>query len=73
MTLTKKQLVDLYRIMLRIRDFEEKIEELVMTAAIGGFVHLSVGQEAVAAGVCASLTDEDYITSTHRGHGHMIA
>ncbi len=73
MSLTKKQMVDLYTIMLRIRDFEEKIEELVMTATIGGFVHLSVGQEAVAAGVCATLTDEDYITSTHRGHGHVIA
>jgi pyruvate dehydrogenase E1 component alpha subunit len=72
MSLTKKQMVDLYTVMLRIRNFEEKIEELVMTAAIGGFVHLSVGQEAVAAGVCATLTDQDYITSTHRGHGHVI-
>jgi len=73
MSLTKKKMVDLYTVMLRIRNFEEKIEELVMTATIGGFVHLYVGQEAVATGVCATLTDADYITSTHRGHGHMIA
>jgi len=73
MSLTKQKMVDLYTVMLRIRNFEEKIEELVMTAAIGGFVHLYVGQEAVAAGVCATLTDADYITSTHRGHGHLIA
>ena len=73
MNLTKKKMVDLYTIMLRIRSFEEKIEELVMTAKIGGFVHLYVGQEAVATGVCATLTDADYITSTHRGHGHLIA
>jgi pyruvate dehydrogenase E1 component alpha subunit len=73
MSLTKKKMVELYTIMLRIRNFEEKIEELVMTATIGGFVHLYVGQEAVATGVCATLTDADYITSTHRGHGHLIA
>lgn len=73
MSLTKKKMVDLYTIMLRIRNFEEKIEELVMTATISGFVHLYVGQEAVATGVCATLTDADYITSTHRGHGHLIA
>jgi pyruvate dehydrogenase E1 component alpha subunit len=73
MSLTSKRMIDLYTVMLRIRFFEEKIEELVMTATIGGFVHLSVGQEAVAAGVCAALRDADYITSTHRGHGHMIA
>jgi energy-coupling factor transporter ATP-binding protein EcfA2 len=73
MSLTKKKMVELYTTMLRIRSFEEKIEELVMTAMIGGFVHLYVGQEAVATGVCATLTDADYITSTHRGHGHLIA
>ena len=66
-------MVDLYTVMLRIRNFEEKIEELVFSAVIGGFVHLYVGQEAVAAGVCATLRDADTITSTHRGHGHMIA
>jgi acetoin:2,6-dichlorophenolindophenol oxidoreductase subunit alpha len=73
MSLTKKRMVDLYTIMLRIRSFEEKIEELVASATIGGFVHLYVGQEAVATGVCATLRDTDYITSTHRGHGHLIA
>jgi len=73
MRLTNKKMTDMYKTMLRIRRFEEKIEELVLLARISGFVHLSIGQEAVAVGVCATLKDADSITSTHRGHGHVIA
>lgn len=65
--------LDLYRTMVRIRRFEEKTESLFLAGRLPGFVHLSIGQEAVAAGVCAHLAPEDYITSTHRGHGHAIA
>jgi len=73
MELTNEKLVDMYKTMLKIRMFEEKLEELVTTAVISGFVHLYIGQEAVAAGVCAVLNDTDYIGTTHRGHGHIIA
>jgi len=63
----------MYRTIVRIRRFEERAEALFQGGKLPGFVHLSIGQEAVAAGVCAQLTREDYITSTHRGHGHAIA
>jgi acetoin:2,6-dichlorophenolindophenol oxidoreductase subunit alpha len=59
--------------MLRIRRFEEQTEELYRAGELPGFVHLSIGQEACAAGACAALRRDDYITSTHRGHGHCIA
>lgn len=65
--------LDICRTMVRIRRFEEKTESLFLAGRLPGFVHLSIGQEAVAAGVCAHLAPEDYITSTHRGHGHAIA
>ncbi len=67
------RLLELYRTMLRIRMFEERVRELYAAGRIPGFVHLSVGQEAVAAGVAAALRDDDYMFSTHRGHGHFIA
>lgn len=73
MSITNDQMINVYSTMLRIRRFEEKIEELVASARIGGFVHLYIGEEAIAAGVCATLRNTDYITSTHRGHGHLIA
>lgn len=73
MTVTKETMIHLLGTMLKIRRFEEKLEELVMAARISGFVHLYIGQEAVAAGVCAHLRTSDIITSTHRGHGHLIA
>jgi acetoin:2,6-dichlorophenolindophenol oxidoreductase subunit alpha len=73
MEISKEQTINMYEPMVRIRRFEEKIEELVNSAIIGGFVHLYIGEEAVAAGVCANLKVTDYITSTHRGHGHLIA
>jgi TPP-dependent pyruvate/acetoin dehydrogenase alpha subunit len=63
----------LYRTMLTIRLFEERVAREFRTGEIPGFVHMYVGEEAVAAGVCANLDDADYITSTHRGHGHCIA
>jgi len=66
-------LVHMYTTMARIRAFEEKAEELFLAGKIPGFVHLYVGEEAVASGVCASLDRSDYIVSTHRGHGHCIA
>lgn len=59
--------------MLLIRAFEEKAEELYGLGRVHGTMHLSIGQEAVAVGVCAALRPDDYILSTHRGHGHCIA
>lgn len=63
----------LYRLMATIRAFEEQVNELYTTRRTPGLAHLYVGQEAVAVGVCAALRPEDYITSTHRGHGHCLA
>lgn len=65
--------LDLYRTMRTIRQFETTAGELFAAGKLPGFIHLSIGQEAVAAGVCAALDDADYITTTHRGHGHCIA
>jgi TPP-dependent pyruvate/acetoin dehydrogenase alpha subunit len=65
--------VDLFRTMLRIRMFEERVGDLFTANRLHGAVHLCLGQEAVAAGACAALRADDYITSTHRGHGHCIA
>ena len=62
-----------YERMAKIREFEEKANELYMKALMPGLTHLYSGQEAVAVGVCEALTREDYITSTHRGHGHCLA
>jgi pyruvate dehydrogenase E1 component alpha subunit len=59
--------------MVSIRLFEEKVGELFLAGELPGFVHLYVGEEAIAVGVCANLNNQDYITSTHRGHGHCIA
>lgn len=63
----------MYKDMLRIRFFEDKVNELVRKGELFGFYHLYTGQEAVAVGVCSALNQDDYITSTHRGHGHVIA
>lgn len=73
MFLTHEKMIELYKNMVTIRRFEEKVSELFAKGAIPGFVHLYIGQEAVAVGVCANLRKEDYIVSTHRGHGHCIA
>jgi pyruvate dehydrogenase E1 component alpha subunit len=63
----------MYRQMLTIRFFEEKVFELYGQNLVPGTIHLYAGEEAVAVGVCANLRRDDYITSTHRGHGHCIA
>ena len=63
----------LYKEMLRIRRFEETVRDLSMAGRIPGFFHLYVGEEAIAVGICANLHKDDYITSTHRGHGHLLA
>src|SRR5438445_8792878 len=59
--------------MLKIRLFEESVNELYTSARMPGLAHLYIGEEAVAVGVCQALRDDDYITSTHRGHGHCLA
>ena len=66
-------LLSLYRRMMRIRVFEEKVQELHKLGRLPGFVHVYLGEEAVAVGACSVLRDTDHITSTHRGHGHCIA
>ena len=63
----------MYQQMARIRAFEEKVNELYTSALMPGLAHLYIGQEAIAVGVCEALKIEDYITSTHRGHGHCLA
>ncbi len=65
--------ITLLKTMIRIRTFEERVRELFSAGRLPGFVHLSIGQEAVAAGACCALNPDDYVLSTHRGHGHMIA
>jgi TPP-dependent pyruvate/acetoin dehydrogenase alpha subunit len=70
---SKAALIGLYERMLLIRRFEERVADLFAKGKLPGFVHLYIGQEAVAVGVCSVLRDEDFITSTHRGHGHTIA
>ena len=66
-------LLDLYSRMLRIRLVEERLAQVQSEGELPGPVHLYIGQEAVAVGVCAHLTDADWIASTHRGHGHFLA
>lgn len=73
MALNKEQMLDLYRQMRTIREFEETVANFFSQGQIPGFVHLYIGEEAVATGVCANLEKQDYIASTHRGHGHAIA
>ncbi len=63
----------LYRQMVRIRLFEEQVNELYTRALMPGLAHLYIGEEAVAVGICEALTKKDYVTSTHRGHGHCLA
>lgn len=71
--LEKTQAVSLYQTMLTIRQFELRVSSCFAKGQVQGFVHLCAGQEATAAGVCANLKPEDYISGTHRGHGHIIA
>ncbi len=71
-TQTERELKILAR-MVRIRLFEEQLQQLFSKGQLPGFVHLYVGEEAIAVGACSVLRDDDKITSTHRGHGHLIA
>jgi pyruvate dehydrogenase E1 component alpha subunit len=71
--LTPDQLHQILHTMYRIRAFEEMVDQLFMRGLVHGTTHLSIGQEAVPAGAIAALRPDDYITSTHRGHGHCIA
>jgi pyruvate dehydrogenase E1 component alpha subunit len=71
--ITKEQICLMLKQMLTIRLFEEKVVELYRKGQIPGFAHVSMGQEAVPVGVCTALRADDYITSTHRGHGHCLA
>ncbi|MDU3105051.1 MAG: thiamine pyrophosphate-dependent dehydrogenase E1 component subunit alpha [Staphylococcus epidermidis] len=73
MKMEKEQAHWIYKTMNEIRFFEEKVHKIFSDGRIPGFVHLYVGEEAVATGVMSQLSDDDYITSTHRGHGHAIA
>ena len=70
---SKEKLLGFYRTMVRIRDFEETAADCFMKGMLAGNIHLSIGQEAVAAGACAAMEKEDFMTTTHRGHGHCIA
>lgn len=65
--------VKMYRDMLRLRCFEENVKDLFAANELPGFVHLYIGEEAIAVGACSATTKEDYLTSTHRGHGHVLA
>ncbi|MGI8539725.1 MAG: thiamine pyrophosphate-dependent dehydrogenase E1 component subunit alpha, partial [Rubrobacteraceae bacterium] len=71
--LSKEQLLDAYRTMKTIREFEERLHTEFATGEIPGFVHLYAGEEAIAAGFMAHLDSDDYVASTHRGQGHAIA
>ncbi len=68
-----EQWLRMYRRMVMIREFEEQVNELYTRALMPGLAHLYVGEEAVAVGICEALRPTDYITSTHRGHGHCLA
>jgi acetoin:2,6-dichlorophenolindophenol oxidoreductase subunit alpha len=70
---TEPVLLDMYERMTRIRAFETKVQKLFKRGTLPGFVHLYIGEEAVAVGMGSVLRDDDRITSTHRGHGHLIA
>jgi acetoin:2,6-dichlorophenolindophenol oxidoreductase subunit alpha len=70
---SKEQLLRMYRRMFSIREFEEHANDLYLRALMPGLTHLYEGEEAVAVGICEALRPDDYITSTHRGHGHCLA
>lgn len=73
MKTTKKKKLELFRKMVTVRAFEERAGELFRQNLIPGFIHLSIGEEASSVGTCSVLRADDYVASTHRGHGHMIA
>ena len=67
------QLLEMYKTMIKIRLVETKVMKLFEQSEMPGFIHSYIGEEAVAAGICFNLNQKDMITSTHRGHGHLIA
>jgi pyruvate dehydrogenase E1 component alpha subunit len=69
----KQKLLALFQCMVRIREFENRAHELFLAGELPGFLHLYIGEEAIAAGVTGALRNDDYVGSTHRGHGHLIA
>jgi pyruvate dehydrogenase E1 component alpha subunit len=71
--ISRETQIELLRTMIRVRAFEERVRDLFAGGRLPGFVHLSIGQEAVAAGACGALRRDDYVLSTHRGHGHLVA
>jgi len=71
--LKKEDVLKIYKSMLKIRFFENKITDLYSKGLMPGLAHLYIGEEAIAVGVCANLTEHDFAVSTHRGHGHLIA
>ena len=73
MKLKNTDLIRLYETMLTIRRFEERVVDMFARGQVPGLTHAYIGEEAIAAGVCDALRKDDYITSTHRGHGHVIA
>lgn len=73
MEVTSEKWLQMFRRMQMIRHFEEHVNDLYMRALMPGLAHLYTGEEAVAVGICEALQQDDYITSTHRGHGHCLA
>ena len=73
MEVTSEKWLQMFRRMQMIRHFEEHVNDLYMRALMPGLAHLYIGEEAVAVGICEALRQDDYITSTHRGHGHCLA
>ena len=71
--LSKTKVLKMYKDMLKIRYFENQITDVYSKGLMPGLAHLYIGEEAIAVGVCANLTERDFATSTHRGHGHLIA
>ncbi|MBS1850103.1 MAG: thiamine pyrophosphate-dependent dehydrogenase E1 component subunit alpha [Acidobacteria bacterium] len=70
---SKELVLSLYRGMVEIREFEMKAREIFRSGKMPGFIHVYIGEEAIATGICAQLRKDDYVASTHRGHGHAIA
>jgi len=73
MTIDNEQWLHMYEQMCKIRAFEENANELYRSAKMPGLTHMYIGEEAIAVGICEALRQDDYITSTHRGHGHCLA
>jgi len=73
MAIANEKLISMFKTMIRIRHFEDRVAKEFAAGNIPGFTHTYIGEEAVAAGACANLRVDDYIVSTHRGHGHLIA